>query len=210
MARSAVTAFFTRAEDFQAQICAVLRGDRNTPVCATATLPVRFRRFSRRICLFPASPLLLAGFIASGFLVGLTFRSHSNRRKHFEQGVKSGDPANGASRTDGCFTFFGKAAGIVEPGQEYSMSHRPGRIPRSGLLRAKASTSEPSSRNILRKGFAVARAGTDSEWIFPEGVFCGGSPWVRIMEIGSMNGRQIPLNIRRPFTFPPSIPFFCG
>ena len=70
------------------------------------------------------------------------------------------------------------------------MSHRPGRIPRSGLLRAKASTSEPSSRNILRKGFAVARAGTESEWIFPEGVFCGGSPWVRIMEIGSMNGRR--------------------
>lgn len=97
--------------------------------------------------------LLLAGFIASGFLVGLTFRSHSNRRKHFEQGVKSGDLANGASRTDGCFTFFGKAAGIVEPGQEHSMSHRPGRIPRSGLLRAKASTSEPSSQEHPAQGF---------------------------------------------------------
>ena len=44
-------------------------------------------------------------------------RSCTNRLKPFQQGMRSSDNTNGLSRTDRYLVIFGKAAGIVEPGQ---------------------------------------------------------------------------------------------
>ena len=47
----------------------------------------------------------------------LEVRSRTNRLKPFEQSVKSSNNTNSLSRSDRYLVIFGKAAGIVEPGQ---------------------------------------------------------------------------------------------
>ena len=50
-------------------------------------------------------------------ICGGDLRSCTNRQKPFQQSAKSGNGTNGLGRTDGYFIIFGKAAGVVDPGQ---------------------------------------------------------------------------------------------